>query len=91
MHDESIYRTQTEIQENPTDPQVVETSKMIESLLIDQLFPLLKVIMKDSDPMPLFGLKLISSILERNPLFAKLVKQSPGIFNSICDSYMVNH
>ena len=55
-----------------------------------ELFPLFKLILQDNDPVPLFGLKLLSAIVERNPGFVQLFKKF-DLVRYITDNYMVNH
>lgn len=55
-----------------------------------ELFPLFKLILQDNDPVPLFGLKLLSAIVEKNPIFVQLFKKF-DLVRYITDNYMVNH
>lgn len=72
INDDSIY----DVKGNAGDMQTSEygnnikaTTKVINDILLKELFPLFKLILQDNDPVPLFGLKLLSSIVERNPAF----------------------
>lgn len=94
MYDDNIYRSKDElkqVQNQPGSSSIINSSKIIDSLIIDQLFPLIKNFMKDNHPMPLFGLKLLQVILERNPTFGVYLKRYQGLLNAVVDPYMVNH
>ena len=43
-----------------------ETTQALNQIILKKLFPLYGMILTDKDPMPLFGLKLLSVIIERN-------------------------
>jgi len=49
-------------------------SKGLNTLILKQLFPKYGVILSDSDPVPLFGLKLLSIIIEKNPAFITIMR-----------------
>lgn len=49
-----------------------------------------RLIFQDKDPVPLFGLKLLSAIVERNPMFIQLFKKF-DLVRYISDNFMVNH
>jgi hypothetical protein len=66
------------------------TTKQINDLILKNLFPSFNIILSDNDPVPLFGLKLLSAIIERNPLFVQLLKQF-NLFSIISEYYVVNH
>ena len=59
-------------------------------MLIKDLFPQFKVILQDNDPVPQFGLKLLSAIVERDPRFVQFFRKY-DLFRYISDNYMVNH
>lgn len=63
---------------------------MINELILKRLFTHYGRILSDKDPMPLFGLKLLSVIVERNPAFvAVLMKlQLVGV---LLDYFTVGH
>jgi hypothetical protein len=71
MNDDSVY--------DPTkDGEVISqsaegnTTRQLSDLLQSQVFPRLLCLLQDADPVPLFALKLLSAIVERNPpLFAR--------------------
>jgi len=72
LNDDSIY----DIRSNLPDSQISEngnnvkmTTMFINDLLLKDLFPLFRLILQDNDPVPLFGLKLLSAIVEKNPAF----------------------
>jgi serine/threonine-protein kinase ULK4 len=48
-------------------------SKGLNKLILKQLFPKYGVILSDQDPVPLFGLKLLSIIIEKNPAFITIL------------------
>lgn len=49
-------------------------SKGLNTLILKQLFPKYGVILSDSDPVPLFGLKLLSVIIEKNSAFITIMR-----------------
>lgn len=48
-------------------------SKGLNKLILKKLFPKYTTILEDQDPVPLFGLKLLSIIVERNSAFIKIL------------------
>lgn len=93
LNDDSIY----DIRSNLPDSQISEngnnvkmTTMFINDLLLKDLFPLFRLILQDNDPVPLFGLKLLSAIVEKNPAFVQLFKKF-DLVRYISDNYMVNH
>jgi hypothetical protein len=52
-----------------------DTTRMINELILKRLFIQYGRILADKDPMPLFGLKLLSVIVERNQHFVEILKQ----------------
>jgi len=52
-----------------------ETTQSINELILKKLFALYGIILTDKDPMPLFGLKLLSVIVERNQAFVTILKK----------------
>jgi hypothetical protein len=71
LNDDSIYDTKAiDAKYQGEGGNIVLTTKYINELLLNELFPLYKLILQDSDPLPLFGLKLLSAILEKNPEFS---------------------
>jgi hypothetical protein len=80
---------------NPDDTSTgsssaVDTTTLINELILKRLFTHYGRILSDKDPMPLFGLKLLSVIVERNPAFvAVLLKlQLVGV---LLDYFAVGH
>jgi serine/threonine-protein kinase ULK4 len=76
LHDESIYDLKggSDLQVNADGNSVKVSSKQINDLILKNLFPSFSIILADNDPVPLFGLKLLSAIIERNPGFVPLLK-----------------
>lgn len=54
------------------------------------LFPAFASILSDNDPVPLFALKLLSAIIERNPAFVPILSQF-NLFSLISEYYVVSH
>jgi hypothetical protein len=52
-----------------------ETTQAINELILKKLFVHYGTILTDQDPMPLFGLKLLSVIVERNQAFVTILKK----------------
>jgi hypothetical protein len=52
-----------------------ETTQALNELILKKLFAHYGLILTDKDPMPLFGLKLLSVIVERNPAFVAVLKK----------------
>ena len=55
-----------------------------------KLFPNYGIILSDKDPMPLFGLKLLSAIVERNPAFVTILKKLK-LIGILIDYFTVGH
>ena len=52
-----------------------ETTKKINEMILKRLFPHYGSILSDDDPLPLFGLKLLCAIVERNSAFVTILKK----------------
>jgi hypothetical protein len=52
-----------------------ETTQAINELILKKLFAHYGIILTDKDPMPLFGLKLLSVIVEKNQAFINILKK----------------
>lgn len=65
-------------------------SKGLNKLILKQLFPKYGVILSDSDPVPLFGLKLLSIIIEKNPAFITILKNL-NLISVITNYFSVGH
>jgi hypothetical protein len=61
LNDDKIYNQATGI-----DPQIMASSQAITELILKKLLQHYGIILTDKDPVPLFGLKLLSVIVERN-------------------------
>jgi len=51
------------------------TTKLIDNLIKNQLLPNYLEILKDRDPVPTYGLKLLSILLEKNITLVSMLKQ----------------
>jgi hypothetical protein len=70
VHDDNIYDLKGgESIISAEGNNIKVTTKQINDLVLKNLFPSFTIILSDNDPVPLFGLKLLSAIIERNPLF----------------------
>lgn len=90
LSDDSIY----EPSKDTLDPASLSNpTRLLSSFLQTQLFPRLLQLLQDVDPLPLFALKLLSAIVERNPaVFARQMrKQEPLLMPMIADYYQVGH
>jgi len=65
MNEEKIYNCE----ENNA------TTQAINELILKKLFSHYGVILTDKDPMPLYGLKLLQIIVERNSAFITILKK----------------
>lgn len=65
-------------------------SKSLNKLILKKLFPQYPSILEDQDPVPLFGLKLLSIIVERNPAFIKNLSEL-GMISVIWDYFEEGH
>jgi hypothetical protein len=52
-----------------------ESTQCINEIILKKLFPHYGTILSDSDPMPLFGLKLLSVVVERNSAFVVILNK----------------
>lgn len=59
-------------------------------MILKKLFAQYGVILTDKDPMPLFGLKLLSVIVERNAAFVTVLKKLK-LVNILVDYFTVGH
>jgi len=89
LHDDSIYDTKA-IADQQDSFNIKGSTKQINDLILKNLFPSFGLTLADNDPVPLFGLKVLSAIIERNPVFVPLLKQY-NLFIQISDYYNVNH
>ena len=75
VHDDSIYDLKGGDSGNTSEVANLKvTTKQINDIIMKNLFPSFNIILSDNDPVPLFGLKLLSAIIERNPVFVQLLK-----------------
>jgi hypothetical protein len=72
LNDDAIYDA----------PGNKQSSKIINDIITRELLPNIKVILSDQEPMPLYGLKLFSIIIEKNINFITKLKQKKmlGLF-----------
>lgn len=66
------------------------STKLINDLLSKKFLPLLPDALKDQDPIPLFSLKLVSSLLERSPSFIGALKRN-GVVAGLFESFSPGH
>lgn len=68
-----------------------ETNKMlIDRLILNHLLPLYKSILEDKDPVPLFGLKLLNHIAERNSFFIEPMHEL-GLVPKLFEFFELEH
>ena len=67
-----------------------DTTQAINELILKKLFIHYGKILTDKDPMPLFGLKLLSVIVERNPDFVAILKKLK-LVGILLDYFSVGH
>lgn len=67
-----------------------ETTQAINELILKKLFGHYGIILTDKDPMPLFGLKLLSVIVERNNAFVTILKKLK-LISILVDYFAVGH
>ena len=67
-----------------------ETTQAINELILKKLFSQYGIILTDKDPMPLFGLKLLSVIVERNGAFVGILKKL-NLISYLIDFFTVGH
>lgn len=65
------------------------SSKIINELILKQLLPKYEFIFSQADPLPAFGLKLLSSITERNSAFVAVLKKE-NLIHTLLDYYSSN-
>lgn len=65
-------------------------SKGMNKMILKQLFPKYGVILSDQDPVPLFGLKLLSVIIEKSPAFITILK-NVNLISVVTGYYQVGH
>jgi hypothetical protein len=61
-------------------------TKLINDLIVKQVIPALNEYLQDQDPIPLYSLKLLSSVIERCIAFLRIVKVH-GLFPVLLDSF----
>ena len=67
-----------------------ESTQCINELILKKLFPHYGTILSDSDPMPLFGLKLLSVVVERNSAFVVILNKLK-LIEILFQYFEVNH
>jgi hypothetical protein len=67
-----------------------DTTQAINELILKKLFTHYGKILSDKDPMPLFGLKLLSVIVERNPAFVAILKKL-SLVGILMEYFAVGH
>lgn len=67
-----------------------ETTQAINELILKKLFSHYGIILTDKDPMPLFGLKLLSVIVEKNQGFINILKKLK-LISILLDYFSVGH
>lgn len=67
-----------------------ETTQAINELILKKLFSHYGIILTDKDPMPLFGLKLLSVIIERNQAFVTIL-QKLKLISILMECFSVGH
>ena len=67
-----------------------ETTQCLNELILKKLFPHYGLILSDADPMPLFGLKLLSVVVERNSAFIVILNKLK-LIEVIFQYFEVNH
>jgi serine/threonine-protein kinase ULK4 len=65
-------------------------SKDLNKLILKKLFPRYTSILEDQDPVPLFGLKLLSIIVEQNSAFVKILSDLE-LISVICNYFEDGH
>lgn len=86
LNDDSIYDPKSNNNQKDSQP----STKLINDLLYKDLFPSFNFILTDNDPVPLFGLKLLSAIVERNQGYVKVLN-SFNLIPYIVEYYSVNN
>lgn len=99
--DESIYNVPLSPQSCQNQFVGRQSSEVINRIIENQILPKILLILRDSqDPIPIFGLKLLNSIIERNPDIIQKLKdicknpnpQHPNqILETLGQFYQVNH
>ena len=67
-----------------------ESTQTINELILKKLFPHYGLILSDADPMPLFGLKLLSVVVERNSAFVVILSKLK-LIEVLFQYFEVNH
>lgn len=65
-------------------------SKGLNKLILKKLFPKYMTILEDQDPVPLFGLKLLSIIVERNSAFVSVLADF-NLISVVCGYFEEGH
>jgi serine/threonine-protein kinase ULK4 len=84
LHDDSIYDNM-----GTGGNQTTKMTKQVDDLILHSLLPSFTIILKDQDPVPLFGLKLLAAVVERNSAFIPVIKNF-GLFGAVTDFYTIN-
>lgn len=67
-----------------------DTTKAINELILKKLFGHYGIILTDKEPMPLYGLKLLSVIVERNQAFVTILKKLK-LISILLEYFSVGH
>jgi hypothetical protein len=67
-----------------------DSTQCINELILKKLFQHYGLILSDADPMPLFGLKLLSVVVERNSAFVVILNKLK-LIDVLIQYFEVNH
>ena len=75
---------------NRIDGNWKRSTELMSEILVNGLLPNFKRILDDTDPIPLFGLKLLSALADRSWEFINTIEKS-GMFPLIAEFYWMGH
>jgi hypothetical protein len=93
LNDDSVYDPLRDVPEPPSQQQdtTSQQTRLLSDLLQSRLFPRLQALLQDAEPMPLYALKLLSAVVEKNPpLFARQLRRAE-LLPLVAEHYQVGH
>jgi hypothetical protein len=66
------------------------STTMLHEIIVQSLLPHWVFLLDEAEPVPLFAMKLLSSITDRSPIYVEAIEKL-GIFPTVLDFYTVGH
>ena len=90
LNDDTIFNLVKLGSKEPTKDRTAFTTQMLNDIIINNLLPQWSYMLDESEPVPLFALKLLSSLTDRCPMYVEVVDKL-GFFPTILQFYQVGN